>query len=74
MVQGRVVDGNCVVTIPFYDSSHDSLELLAKMSVNGRINISDGGYVLGLFGDRGTLRDLPEPALLWNPWVVFAKI
>lgn len=63
-VQGRVVDGNCVVTIPFYDPSHDSLELLVKKSADGSITISDGGYILGFFGDGGTLGDLPEPRAL----------
>jgi Domain of unknown function DUF1828./Domain of unknown function DUF1829. len=60
-VQGRVVDGNCVVTIPFYDSSHDSLELLVKTSPGGEITISDGGYILGFLGDGSALGGLPEP-------------
>ncbi|HUW39410.1 MAG TPA: DUF1828 domain-containing protein [Rectinemataceae bacterium] len=60
-VQGRVVDGDCVVTIPFYDPSHDSLELLVRRSADGGISISDGGYILGSFGNGDTLSDLPEP-------------
>lgn len=63
-VQGRIVDGNCVVTIPFYDPSHDSLELLVKSSPSGEISISDGGYILGFLGDGSAMGGLPEPKAL----------
>lgn len=63
-VQGRVVDGNCVVTIPFYDPSHDSLELLVRSTSDGEISISDGGYILGFLGDGSAMGGLPEPKAL----------